>query len=424
MNYKETMEYIHALRNDQASAGLERMTTLMKELGSPEQSLKIIHIAGTNGKGSTAAMTAQILQEAGYRTGMFISPYLMEFEERIQVNGEPISKERLCRLAERVKKAAEKTLDFLQPTEFEIVTAIGFLYFLEEHCDFVVLEVGLGGRFDATNVIEKPLCCAITVIDFDHMALLGNTLGEIAAEKCGIFKSGAPVITYPAQKEEALLVIEQKAKEKGVSLIVPKLPESICMTIEEGTTFSYEEESYCLSLLGEHQAYNAVVVIEICKLLANKGHVISLSHIKQGLKAARNPARLEVLQKSPLVLLDGAHNRGGIDALRTSIETLLNPNDQLFVVMGMVEDKECKYCIQRITEKATAFCAAAPHNPRALSVEKCAAYAEKSCANVKKASSVSEAVKEAKNWAKNGNPVLFCGSLYLAGEVRHDFLKN
>lgn len=408
MNYSEALEYIHSLGVFGSVLGLERIEELTKALGNPQDDLKFIHVAGTNGKGSTCTMIAEILTTLGFKTGLYTSPFVVDFRERIQINGEYIGKEDVARLTEQVKNTK------VHVTEFEFITALAFLYYKEQKCDFVVLETGLGGRFDATNVISSPLCSVITKIDYDHTAYLGDTLSQIASEKCGIIKQSLTVC-YPLQENEALEVIKQKANR----LILPPTDEiNIIKTKSIGNTFIYKGTEYETSLSGLHQVYNAITAIETVKLLGLEADEKAL---QKGIKNASVPARMEIISETPLVILDGAHNPDGAKALATYMENL---NGHIVAICGMMADKNCEgflskvlpFCRKVITVTVT-------ENPRTESAENLAKFSQKYCGKVSAADSYSEAITEALSDI-NGNEALFVfGSLYLAGGIREKLIS-
>lgn len=424
MEYSEAVAYIHSLLKFGMKPGLERMEALLKELGNPEQRLQFIHVAGTNGKGSTCNMLSRILMASGYKTGLFTSPYVVDFCERIQVNHLMIPKEDLSRQVERIQPVLERLAkDGIQPTEFEVITAIAFNYFAKSQCDVVVLEVGLGGRLDSTNVIDFPLASVITAVSFDHMSVLGNTLAQIAAEKCGIIKEEGVTVAYPYQQAEAQQVIQDTCKEKKNALLLPN-PEWVTQVSYslEGTRFSYRGQSYLLPLLGRHQVWNAVTVIETAKALQHMGLHITDQAMFEGIKAAVVPARMEVLSTDPFVLLDGGHNEDCALALDHVLHTYL-PQKKLIGLMGMMEDKEYDRYLSIIAPHfSTLFCVA-PQNPRALSAERLAGASSRYCNDTVAYTTVEAAVQAAQKALDKADALVICGSFYLASELRSYFKK-
>ena len=311
MNYESALEYIHAVQWAGHKPGLSRTRTLLAALGDPHKKLRFVHVAGTNGKGSTAAMLASCLQAAGYRVGLYTSPFINRFNERIQVNGEQIPDDALVRLVERVRPAADAMADV--PTEFEIITALGMLWFAEEKCDIVVLEVGLGGTLDSTNVIDPPECAVITALGMDHVKELGPTIADIAAAKAGIIKPGSPVVSYGGVPE-ADAVIARVAKEQNAPLTVVDLSR---LKVEGGdldaVTFDFDGlDGVRLPLIGSYQPKNAALAITALRVLRGRGWNIPDSAIRTGLERVSWPGRFELLRHSPAFPVDGSHNAHGI----------------------------------------------------------------------------------------------------------------
>ena len=318
MNYESALEYIHAVQWAGHKPGLSRTRTLLAALGDPHKKLRFVHVAGTNGKGSTAAMLASCLQAAGYRVGLYTSPFINRFNERIQVNGEQIPDDALVRLVERVRPAADAMADV--PTEFEIITALGMLWFAEEKCDIVVLEVGLGGTLDSTNVIDPPECAVITALGMDHVKELGPTIADIAAAKAGIIKPDSPVVSYGGVPE-ADAVIARVAKEQNAPLTVVDLSR---LKVEGGgldaVTFDFDGlDGVRLPLIGSYQPKNAALAITALRVLRGRGWNIPDSAIRTGLEQVSWPGRFELLRHSPAFLLDGSHNAHG---MRATVQSL------------------------------------------------------------------------------------------------------
>lgn len=410
MNYKESLEYIHTRNKFGIKLGLEATNALLEKLGSPHKKLKFIHIAGTNGKGSTTSYIADILTANGYKTGKYISPYVYSFTERIQINNREISESDLAKYTTAVKDAIEKY--GLSPTEFEVVTAIGMLYFCEQKCDYVVLEVGMGGRFDATNVIPAPEVAVITSISIDHTQYLGSTVAEIAFEKCGIIKSGSKVVAYADNPGDAVAVIKKTASEKDVPLVIPdKNSVNILSQSIVGTDFTYNGDFYHINMLGAHQVYNAVSAIETAKLLG-----ISDEKIKEGISATVFKGRLEIISQNPTVILDGAHNFSGITQLKDALVTYFKGKN-IVLVMSMLKDKEYEKCIAHISPIASAFIATEADNPRKASAQEIADVAKKYIKTVCTEPDVNKATSLAKSICGTDGVVCVCGSLYLLGSV-------
>ena len=286
MNYNDALDFIHTASKFGSKLGLQNIKTLMERLGNPQDSLRFVHIAGTNGKGTVTKTISEILKHEGYKVGMYTSPFIYRFNERIMVDGDEIDDVSLAEICTIVKEKCDDMVrdGFTHPTEFEIVTAIGFMYFAKKECDVVVLEVGLGGRLDATNVIKNPLACIITFIDYDHMEYLGNSLSEIAFEKCGILKEGVPVISYPCQCEEALNVIKERTEEMSGKLYVAEKPEILKHGLY-GSEFLYKGEKYTTKLIGEHMVFNISTAIECMQTLMKKGFKLSGKSVKKGVES-------------------------------------------------------------------------------------------------------------------------------------------
>lgn len=415
MTYDEALSYLHNTLRFGIRPGFVRLRPLLERLGNPHKGLRYVHVAGTNGKGSTVATIASILRTAGYKTGMYISPYLEDFRERISINGVLIPREDVARLTERVKAAADDMQEsgLEHPTEFEMVTAIGFLYFNEQKCDYVVLEVGLGGLHDATNIIDPPEAAVIASISFDHVHILGNTLAEIAANKAGIIKKGSRIICYPDQKEEAMAVIREKAAAEGCPLIVPRT-EDITDIHESirGASFRYGSIPLSTRLAGRHQLLNTITAVETACVLGIPEEVII-----QGVKATTFPGRFEVLREHPLTIIDGGHNPGGVATTVDSIERFLKGR-RLVTIMGMVRDKDYAPCIRRIAGLSDVLIAVPPQDKRALTAEEIAAEARSACSDVRALDDIGEAVKLGLTIAGPEDVLLCCGSLYLIGAAR------
>ncbi len=400
MNYNETLNYIYSLGAFSHEAGLSRIKKVCEKLGNPQNDFKCIHIAGTNGKGSVCTFVSSALKEAGYSVGTFVSPYIIDFCERIQICGEYISHDDLCRLSQKVVDTN------VALTEFEFITAVGFLYFSENQIDVAVLETGLGGRFDATNVICAPIVSVITKIGLDHIAILGGTIEEIAKEKCGIIKNNT-VVTSPFQTSTVFDVIKSFAPN---AIIPNKLSLDGVKSSVLGNEFLYKNEHYKTSLGGEFQIENALVAIEVLK---NCGLNICESSIKSGLEKAFIPARLEVMSKNPLIVIDGAHNPDGADVLKGVVENHKNAT----AIVGVMRDKNYQDVLSKILPICENVICVKPNVPRALSAEELADEANRYCKNVFVANDLQDAINLAKE--KSGDNSLFVfGSLYLASEIR------
>lgn len=424
MNYNQAIEFIHSLNKFGIKPGLERITALLNQLGNPQKDLNVVHIAGTNGKGSTSTAISNILIAEGKKTGLFISPYVIQFEERIQVNGQYISKGKLAEFTEKVAKTVPKVEAALNDnvTEFEFITALAFLYFKEQNCDAVVLEVGLGGRLDSTNVIETPLASVITKIALDHTAVLGNTVEEIALEKCGIIKKRCPVITSSLQNPTAFEVITKTAHSSGADLYIANMSDVSNLSLGAyGSTFTYNGLNISVNLAGRHQVENMITAAQTAKVIG-----ISAGAIEKGIASTFFPARLEIFSKSPPVILDGAHNENGADVLADYLdENKLKP----VMIIGMMADKNCDAVLKKLASRALKVVTVKVlGNPRSQTAEDLANQAKRYCDNVVSVVDYETALKQAGDYAKSVKaPLVICGSLYLASDIRNlaiNYFKN
>ena len=341
MTYEEAIKFIHSEKWQNHKPGLSRTRKLLSCIGNPEQGLKFIHIAGTNGKGSTAAMLASMLESAGYRTGLFTSPYVYEFEERIQINRQNIPKEALAALVEEIAPHADAMEDM--PTEFEMITAVGLLYFFREKCDIVVLEAGMGGEFDSTNVIPVPEVAVLTAIGLEHTAYLGNTIEKIAATKAGIIKEGGTVVIYGGNPE-AEAVFERVCEARHAKLVRPDFDTlNPVMHDWDGQLFDYRGfDNIRIPLLGEYQLYNAALALTVIRVLNRKGGwFISDENVRRGLENTRWRGRLEVISRSPLVIVDASHNPQGLAVTAKSLQEYLEDGKLTFLI-GSSSDKDIR----------------------------------------------------------------------------------
>ncbi len=416
MNYEQSLEFIHSLERFGSKPGTERIAELCNALGNPQDKLKLIHIAGTNGKGSVSAMLSAVLQSAGYRTGTYVSPYITDFRERIQVNGEFIAKDELADLTEKVKKIWQQMPDDDKPTEFEFITAAAFDYFLHKSCDVVVLETGLGGRFDATNVIKEPICSVITSIGIDHTEVLGDTIEKIAAEKCGIIKPHCPVITGCGGK--ALEVIQNRCTTSDSPLFtVERSQVTDIKSDANGTEFNYCGENYKLSLCGEYQAFNAACAVKVIKECFPD---VDSKTLKYGLEKAFLPARFEIISTDPLVILDGTHNPAGAEALARSLFKIKAEN--LTAIIGVMSDKDADAVLSLLSPLISeAICVTVPHNKRSMTAVRLCEKAKVIFGKARAVMTIDDALQAAKD---SGNGVLICGSLYLASAIRNRAIET
>ena len=418
MNITEALQAIAGTQWFGSKPGLERTEALLDKLGRPQDRLKYIHIAGTNGKGSCAAMLASILKAAGYRTGLYTSPYLFRFHERMQINGEPVSDEALAELVTRIRPLAEAMDD--HPTEFELITAAALLWFAEEHCDIVVLEVGLGGRLDATNVIAAPEAAVLMNIGLDHTAVLGDTLEQIAAEKAGILKPGCEAVAYQ-QQESVLEVFRQKAREVGAGLHVADFSQLVPeFDSLEGQSFTYRGEPYALALLGDHQLRNAAVVLETVEVLRSRGWRISREAVEHGLYATAWPARFEPVSEEPPFIVDGGHNPQCAESVRRNLLHYF-PESRRVLLVGVLRDKDYPALFDILNEAADAWVCVTPNSERALPAAELGKFLERYGKPVTVCESIPDGVETAREQAGEDGMACAVGSLYMAGAVRACF---
>ncbi|MCI8990060.1 MAG: bifunctional folylpolyglutamate synthase/dihydrofolate synthase [Lawsonibacter sp.] len=411
MTDMEAVELIHQRAWVGQKPGLERIRRLLGRLGNPQEKLKFVHIAGSNGKGSTAAMLASVLTAAGLKTGLYTSPHLWRFHERFQVDGVPIPGDELVEIAVQVLAAAE------DETEFELMTAIGMVHFLRSKCDIVVLETGLGGRLDSTNIIPPPEAAVITHIGLEHTELLGDTLDKIAAEKAGIIKEGCSVVLYE-QGFDLYGLFEEICRFRYSRLALAGSPVVLSSGLE-GQTFTYRGSGpYHIALLGEHQISNAAVVLETVKVLRQRGWEISEAALVRGLEEARWPGRLELAWNSPNVILDGGHNPQCMEALARSLRGLY-PEKKLLFLTGVLADKDYPAMMGELLPLAKEFFTITPDSPRAMSAQELADYLRGRGGRAAPCGTVREALDQALAAAEPQDVVCVTGSLYMIGEVRH-----
>ena len=420
-DYNLTLSEIHAHGRFSGTPCLDRIRALLAALGNPQKKLKFVHIAGTNGKGSTAVLISGALQQSGLRTGLFTSPYVMDFCERICINGRTIPKEHLCRIAAQVLEV-ERSLELPEGEsigEFEFTTACAMLYFAQQRCDIVVLEVGLGGRFDATNVIDPPEVCVMTHVALDHMAVLGNTVEEIAVDKSRIVKPGTVLVNYPAQKESVNAILKKRCYDMCAAYVQASAPESVQCTLA-GTACVIDGLQFALRLVGRHQADNAATAYAALRVLREKGWPISDDAIAQAFSTAVMSVRQEVIRTEPLLMLDGAHNVDGVTALCETLDSML-PAGGISLVLGMVADKQYEACIRMLVRRADAVYAVQPENERALPSRELASLVREFApyVNVFDCGDVRSALRRALRSAQEADAVVVCGSLYVAGEAKN-----
>lgn len=401
MNYEETLKYIHSLGNFSKEPTLERIKKVLEKLGNPQNNFKAIHIAGTNGKGSVSTMLSKAFTLAGYKTALFISPFIIDFCERIQINGEFIPKDNICEIAQKVKNTG------VELTEFEFITAMAFLYFSEQNCDIAIIETGLGGRLDATNALQNVIANVITKIGLDHTAVLGDTIEKITYEKCGIIKN-CPVITSYNQCNEAVLVLQ-----KYNPIIPDEKQLKIIKSDISGNTYIYKGGKYDTSLVGSYQIENSLIVIET---IENCGIDIPYNVVCKALSETYFPARMEVISKKPLVILDGAHNPDGAKALAENIRKF---NSKVTALVGMMRDKDCDEVLKTVLPYCENAVAVEVENmPRSLTCNELKNLVKKYCPCI-----TAKNYNEAIDLISNQDTVIVFGSLYLASAIRTQ-LKN
>jgi dihydrofolate synthase/folylpolyglutamate synthase len=420
MSYGSTIDYLYGLQKYGTKFGLDNIRRLTAELGDPQRSYKAVHVAGTNGKGSTSAALESILRTAGVATGLFTSPHLISFTERIRVNGNAIPEDDVVRLGARVRSIAERIDDF-SPTFFEVTAAIAFLYFREMRVAWAVTEVGMGGRLDATNIIV-PEASVITSIGYDHREFLGNTLREIAGEKAGIIKKGVPVVTA-AQEPEALEIIDKKAREAGSNLYTYGRDFSGKLRTDDvrGIRFDYSGtnsyEDLYLGLAGEHQVMNASVAVRASEVVMEKYPGISCD-VRKGLSLTTWPGRLEVIKEHPLMILDGAHNPQSAEVLARHIRKIRSRYQRVVLVLGIMGDKDREEIMKPLLRVADEIIFTAPAYSRAASPESLAATAASLGYASKTARTVADALLLAEDLSAEGDLIVISGSFYTIGEAK------
>jgi len=415
----ETLKYIHSVKWQGSKPGLERTRELLALLGNPEKNLSFVHIAGTNGKGSTAACIAAVLRAAGYRTGLYTSPYILRFNERMQVDGEQISDDELIRMTDEIRPYADAMKD--SPTEFELITALAMKYFLYKGCDIVVLEVGMGGELDSTNVIEVPEIAVITAIGYDHVKELGPGIEDIARAKAGIIKENGDVVIYGGE-DSVEAVFRRISAQRGARLHKTDFTritrESFAF---DGVSFNFEPYGeISLPLAGSYQPKNAAVAITALESLREKGYRISDDDIVHGISTVQWAGRFEILGHGPIFVLDGAHNPQGIEATADSLRRHFGSKKITFLI-GVMADKDVDTMIDIIGSMAEAFIAIRPDNPRALDAKELADKLSRCGAPVTARDSIADGVAEAIREAGEGGIVCALGSLYFSGDVRAEY---
>jgi len=430
MTYQDALDYIHGRPRPQVRMdghiSLARFRQLMARLGDPQKGLKIVHIAGSSGKGSTATLTEAVLRAAGYRTGLFVSPYVLDFRERIQLDGAIVGEDTLAAAVEALMPhVSAMEAEGVPCTEFDIVTALALMIFRAQSVDIVCLEVGIGGLTDRTNVIDSPEVAAICSISLEHTDILGSTLAEIAAQKCGIIKPGCRVAAYGALSAEALTVLEDTCAHLDIKPHIADTQQLELLAMDpDGSDFRYRGTDYRVSLAGEHQVMNALTALTITDALRDAGWRIPEEAVRRGLASTHFVGRMQTVGEGPRCIIDGAHNPEKIDSLCRALDRLY-PGRRLIAVMGMKADKDYLYCIPEIARRSAVFIAATPRQmPRALPASETARIASAHCAEVYIRDSAREAGALAIQLAGPDDLVLACGSLYIIGEAREGFLAS
>lgn len=426
MDYKDAIQYLDSFIDYEKLASfdynqslkLERMERLAGLLGNPHLGLRCIHVAGTKGKGSTCSMAASILKEAGFKVGLYTSPHLISFRERIKINDELISEEELCGFISRIKpviNSINKEDDDKYPTFFEAYTALAFLYFKEKKVDFCILEVGMGGRLDATNIIDKPLCCGITPISLEHTQKLGDTVGRIAAEKAGIIKNGSICVTSP-QEASGLNVIRQVCKDKNARLF--EVGKDLYFEKERNQLFSvsgiFQKYPFLeVGLLGDHQFINAATAVGLVEALRFYDIIIKPAAVREGLKNVRWPGRLQVLREQPYVVLDGSQNRASASALARAVKKYFN-YDRLILILGISNDKDIKGVCEELAPMSDEIILTKADTPRAAEPSAIEKFIDK---KVVISNEVKKAMDLAEGLAGPSDLILVTGSFFVLGEV-------
>ncbi|MBE7010140.1 MAG: bifunctional folylpolyglutamate synthase/dihydrofolate synthase [Ruminococcaceae bacterium] len=425
MNYEETIEYLADCARLGSRPGLESVRELLRRLGNPQHTLFFVHIAGTNGKGSTASFIANGLKEAGYRTGFFASPFVYDVTETLCINSEPISREAVAETVSLVREAADAMpgAGYMHPTEFEILTAAAFVYFKEKKCDIAVVECGMGGRLDATNVMDKKLA-VLTRIDIDHTAFLGNSLTEIAKEKCGILRKHVPLVVYPGQAGEAMEEIKKQADAYECALHIPA--ENSALLLEEnlqGSRFSYKQHrNLHITLCGRHQMYNAITAIEALEALQEFGFTMTEESLAIGLEQTKWNGRFEVLSQEPPVILDGAHNKNGAEAFCETMQKTM-PNRDSIGVVGMLADKDYRYCLSMFGRVCSQLIVTEVPNIRSARMEELLSTAKELGLRAEGCRHPKEAVEKAFLMRKGEQGIFCVGSLYALAEFKSACLE-
>ncbi|MBP9989116.1 MAG: bifunctional folylpolyglutamate synthase/dihydrofolate synthase [Ruminococcus sp.] len=419
MNYKQSLDFIHSRMKFGSCPGMERIEALCNAFDNPQDKLKFVHVAGTNGKGSTCNMISSILVSAGYNVGLFTSPYIEDFRERIQFNSQMIAQSELAEIITDIQPVVENlSKKGIEPTEFEIITVAAFLYFLKRKCDIVVLEVGLGGKLDSTNIIKQSEVSVICSISMDHTDVLGDTLLKIAEQKCGIFKENGKVVSYPQPDFSVERFIKEKAKQMNCEYTPSELSKIKIIRDEiDGPTILYAGLTFKIPLTGKHQIYNFSTAIAAINVLKMNGWVITQKNMIDGIQSVHMPARVEIINKSPLTVIDGGHNVEGIDALCHCLKKYCS-DKKIIAVFGMMKDKEYMEAIKKLMPLCSKVYATTSSNPRSIPAKELAKDIKPYNSKVKAIDEPAKAYEKALKKAGEKDMVLVCGSLYLASDVK------
>lgn len=420
MTCEQAIEYLYSRLKFGSIPGLERIEALCNLVGNPQDKLRFVHVGGTNGKGSTCSMIAGMLQNAGYKTGLFTSPYVIDFRERIQIDGEMIDPDELGSIVEElIPLVAELDKQEITPTEFEVLTVVALVYYQRHNCDFVVLEVGLGGLCDSTNIIKNPEVCVITSVSYDHTHILGETIEEIAFQKSGIIKENTSVVVYPQPFEEAQQIIIKTAKEKNCRIYA--VDEDLINPVESdmsGSVFSYKDYTVKVSLVGAHQLYNAATAFEAGIALIERGVNLTVENILFGIENAHIAARTQIVSKKPLVLIDGGHNPDGVAALCKNLVTVFS-GKSVTAIVGMMADKDISESAKLLAPLCDKILTVTVDNPRSMKADGLKEIFERYNSDVTAFDNLGSALNEVIGKIGENEMLLICGSLYLASEAEN-----
>ncbi len=429
MTYNQAIDYIMSRRKFQKSSGHERIEKLLELLGNPHKKLKFIHVAGTNGKGSVSTAMSYILKNAGYKTGLFTSPYIVEFGERIQINNTYINHSDIADLTALIKEKTDlMESENLFPTVFEVTTALALLYFAKEECDIVILEAGIGGEHDSTNVIPAPLECVFMSISLDHTEMLGDTVEKIATEKSGIIKKGSAVISYPdeangfdfiPQSKEAINVIKNKCNQAGCDLYLPDIKKAELVRNDIfGSEFFYGDMKLKVRLCGAHQIANMITAVEAMKKLCDYGFCVGEQSIKDGIYDFVIPGRMEIVSEKPLIILDGGHNEGCLKALRAMADKYLQ-GKKITLLMSFMKDKDYESALSIIAPLSENIVFTQTDTLRGEVPETLAEKAKPYSRNIFCCEEPADAYKKALSLTDEDSVLIVTGSFYLVSEIRN-----